>query len=184
MISQEKLLALQKLQKEFKDIQENPLTNIRSSIDLFNENDFFTWRCKMKGPIDTPYENGLFYLKIKFPDNYPKKPPEITFINPIYHININPYIPTDDKQDPIGHICLSTLNWWNEKNDIRQVLTNIFVLLSKANEESPYNLSRADEMINNKELFDKKVLFFIDKYATQDANEPQEWSIDWDFRYP
>ena len=37
----------------------------------------------------TPYSFGKFFLKILFPLDYPKTCPEICFITPFYHINVN-----------------------------------------------------------------------------------------------
>ena len=59
----------------------------------------------MFGPEDSPYKDGIFTIKIIFPENYPKNVPEFKFMNKIYHLNV------DLKNDP-GHISLSSLNGW------------------------------------------------------------------------
>lgn len=51
--------------------------------------DLLKWKATLIGPIDTPYEGGIFELSIQFPVNYPFKPPTIKFMTKIYHCNIS-----------------------------------------------------------------------------------------------
>ena len=68
-------------------------------IDFENEN-IFNWIILMRGPNNTPYEDGLFKIRIIFSrdtrfDDSPFKPfmethPQIQFLNQIYHLQVNP----------------------------------------------------------------------------------------------
>ena len=183
MLSPQKIMALQAVRKEFQEISANPILNIGAQVGLINKNNIMEWRCTMLGPKDTPFADGLFFLKIKFPDNYPNKAPEVSFLTPIYHINVNPKAPKLGQTESLGHVCISTLNWWKPTSNIREVLTDIFALFYLSNPESPYGMERAEEFRKNKNLYDEKCKYFTKKYAAMDLPETT-YTTDWDFTYP
>ena len=39
----------------------------------------FEWHFTIRGPTETPYENGIYHGKIELPTNYPMAPPDIYF---------------------------------------------------------------------------------------------------------
>ena len=158
-------IARQKIAEEFKDINRNPMANIGFSVGLPNESNVFEWRCTLMGPSDSPYKNGLFYIKVLFPDNYPTGKPEVRFITPIYHVNVNHVQNYGDEIDPLGHVCISTINNWKPTYNMRQVFIDIFALFYLGNPESPFSLERKEEMKNNPKLYEKKVKYFTEKYA-------------------
>ncbi|KUJ14769.1 uncharacterized protein LY89DRAFT_122019 [Mollisia scopiformis] len=57
----------------------------------------------IEGPPETPYEGGIFWIIISFPDNDPHRPPIMRFHTKIYHPNISPQ----------GHICADYSAKWN-----------------------------------------------------------------------
>ncbi len=171
--------SLQQIQKEFNDLTMNPIASIGAAVGLPNPNNLYEWRCTIIGPADTPFAGGLFYLKIIFPQEYPQKGPEVIFITPIYHVNVNHIKQPTCK---LGHICLSTLNFWRPDCTIREVLTNIFALFYLGNPDSPFGIDRQGEMKNNPALFEQKIRYFTKKYA--DFNLGYKEYDYWDFSYP
>lgn len=86
------------------------------------------WNVIMDGPLDSPYMGGKFKIRITFPSGYPTQKPNFEFLTPICHINING-----------THICLTSLNNYDPNSSITQILTQIFMMLTSPNEDSPYS---------------------------------------------
>ena len=63
--------------KEYNELQRNPLTGC--SAYIIDGEDICNWEGWIAGPEDSPYEGGIFFLKIELPKDYPLKPPEIYF---------------------------------------------------------------------------------------------------------
>ena len=184
MINQTKINAMKKIREEYVDINNHPNSNIGATVGLVNEDNIFQWRVTLIGPKDTSYNGGIFILRINFPENYPDKGPEVFFITPIYHVNVNPTKSYEPNAEPLGHVCISTLNWWKPEYSMMEVLTNIFGLFYMANPDSPYGLDRAMELRNNKPLHEEKIKYFTKKYANpQYANNEKEYFESWDFSY-
>merc|ERR1712160_134401 len=58
-----------RLEREFKDIQENPIHEARIASDFKKANK--EWIIKVKGPDGTPYEGGVFKFVMQFSANEP-----------------------------------------------------------------------------------------------------------------
>ena len=170
--------TLNQIMREYKDLSENPIASIGVCVGMPDPSNPYLWRCTMIGPGDTSFAGGLFYLKIEFPKNYPYSGPEVRFVTPIYHVNVNHIA---QPGCPLGHICLSTLNFWNPEYRMREVLTNIFALFYLGNAESPFGIDRQSEMLKTPDLFEEKIKYFTKKYAAPELGY-KEYDY-WDFTY-
>jgi len=119
----------------------------------------FNWSGTISGPVDTPYENGIFKLSIIFPRDYPYKAPKVKFVTPIYHCNIN--------ED--GQICLDILkDKWSPILTIGKVLLSICSLLSDPNPDDPLNPDVADIFLSDRDFHDRMAREHTRKYAVID----------------
>ena len=76
-----------RIMKEIQKIPKQILPNI--IIRLHPEN-YRHFLIEIKGPKDTSYEGGIFYVEMFLNDKYPMKPPKILFLTPIIHPNVYP----------------------------------------------------------------------------------------------
>lgn len=119
-------MALKRIQKELIDLGRDPPANC--SAGPTDESQPFHWQATIMGPEDSPYHQGVFFLNIHFPPDYPFKPPKVTFTTKIYHANINSN----------GSICLDILkDQWSPALTISKVLLSISSLLTDPNPDDP-----------------------------------------------
>jgi ubiquitin-protein ligase len=52
------------------------------------DQDISLYHCVILGPAGTPYEGGKFTVEAKIFQEYPLRPPRLTMITPILHVNI------------------------------------------------------------------------------------------------
>mmetsp|Transcript_71619 Transcript_71619/g.64294 ORF Transcript_71619/g.64294 Transcript_71619/m.64294 type:complete len:151 (-) Transcript_71619:33-485(-) len=150
-------MALRRLTKELQDIE-----NDESLMGMISagphENDMYHWKAMIIGPADSPYEGGIFFLNLKFGQDYPFKAPKVTFITKIYHCNINSK----------GGICLDILkDNWSPALTISKVLISISSLLTDPNINDPLVPEIAKLYKTNKVLHDSTAKQWTLKYAQQ-----------------
>ncbi len=146
-------MALRRIQKELKDLQQDPPANCSAGPA---GSDMFRWEGVIMGPTDSPYSGGVFKLDIQFPVDYPFKPPKIQFTTKIYHPNVN----------ATGLICLDILKQqWSPALTISKVLLSITSLLTDPNPDDPFVPDIAQLYKSNKSLYESKAREFTLRYA-------------------
>jgi ubiquitin-conjugating enzyme E2 D/E len=141
--------------KEMQELTNESYTNI--SAGPVDDNNIFVWSATLIGPEDSPYAEGVFLLKINFPNNYPFKPPQITFETKIFHPNIS----------SSGSICLDILQSnWSPALTITKTLLSISSLLTDPNPDDPLDAAAGKMYKSNKEEFIKKAKETTQKYAS------------------
>ena len=148
------MASAKRIRKELDNIKNDPPVNCSAGPD---NDDIFNWSATVMGPQGSPYEGGIFYLNIVFPQNYPFKPPKITFVTKVYHPNIN----------SSGGICLDILkDQWSPALTIDKVLLSICSLLTNPNPDDPLVLDIATQYKNNRVAYDMTAREWTQYYAT------------------
>ncbi|KAF1355666.1 UBC-like protein [Lizonia empirigonia] len=103
----------------------------------FDEQNMTKWEVLMDGPDQSVYAGGHFKLEMTFPNEYPFKPPVVSFRTKIYHPNVS----NDDKG-----LCAWTL-------------------LIEPNPDDAIEPSIANEYRENRKEFEKNAKDWIKRYA-------------------
>ena len=143
-----------RLNKELKEMIQDPPENVSAGLV---DNDLTHWEATILGPTDTPFYGGIFKLDIKFPNQYPFKPPKARFLTRVFHPNIS----------ESGEICLDLLNSnWSPALTIKKLLVSICSLLDDPNADDPLNTKAADLYKDDKASYNERVQEYVNKFAT------------------
>ncbi|KAK1442378.1 hypothetical protein BgAZ_404080 [Babesia gibsoni] len=147
-------MALKRIHKELADLTKDPPTNCSAGPV---GDDMFHWQATIMGPHNSLYQNGVYFLNIFFPSDYPFKPPKVAFTTKVYHPNINNN----------GAICLDILkDQWSPALTISKVLLSISSLLTDPNPDDPLVPEIAQLYKQNRKLYESTVREWVQKYAT------------------
>jgi ubiquitin-conjugating enzyme E2 A len=76
-----------RLMSDLKAIQCDPPEGCSASP--LAEDNMYVWTATVMGPEDTPWEGGIYSLRITFSDRYPDKPPRVRFTTKMFHPNVS-----------------------------------------------------------------------------------------------
>ncbi|CAI5458162.1 unnamed protein product [Closterium sp. Yama58-4] len=111
--------CLQRLQREMKLITKEPPPHIRAKP---NPADMLDWHFVLEGSPGTPYEGGWYHGRLRFPADYPFKPPSIMMLTP------NGRFATSTR------ICMSMSDFhpetWNPMWSVASILTGLLSFMS------------------------------------------------------
>uniref|UniRef100_A0A0G4HQ76 UBC core domain-containing protein n=1 Tax=Chromera velia CCMP2878 TaxID=1169474 RepID=A0A0G4HQ76_9ALVE len=164
-------VARELLKKQFMELNKD--TDSPFSIGLDDDSNWFKWRVCFEGPQDTMWEGGLFTAMLTFPEDFPNKPPEMKFVNEMWHPNIY----------PDGRVCISILHdpgedqfnpqersdeRWRPILGVESILVSVISMLGEPNLDSPANIDAAVHMKNTPDEYKKKVQRIVRKTTEGD----------------
>lgn len=145
-----------RLMSDLKSISVEPPDGCSAS-PLCDDN-LFIWGASILGPPDTPWEGGVFQLRMIFSDSYPEKPPKVRFISEVFHPNVY----------PDGMLCLDIIqDKWSPCHSVASILTSIQSLLTDPNCASPANPEAAQLFQSSKKDFNRKIRRLAEKSIEQ-----------------
>jgi ubiquitin-protein ligase len=153
---------IKRITSEIKELENSVNILEQSGIYFYyDESNISILYAMIIGPKDTPYENGFYFFKFEYPDNYPMQPPIAKYCtqgtlpnssdNKFCNIRFNPnlYI--------CGKVCLSMLNTWSGPGWVpTNTITNVLVALQA--------LVLNEQPLVNEPGFENQTLEVLNKY--------------------
>ncbi|CAL5041564.1 unnamed protein product [Urochloa decumbens] len=145
--------VIRQLAKELKNLDESPPEGINVIV---NDDDFTTIFADIEGPAGTPYENGVFRMKLLLSRDFPQSPPKATS----------------------GEICVNTLKKdWNPGLGLRHVLLVVRCLLIEPFPESALNEQAGKMLLENYEEYARHARLYTGIHALKPKNKSKTGAI-------
>lgn len=145
--------VVKRVAKELRNLAREPIAGIKLNV---NTEQLTNINAEIRGPENTPYEDGIFKVKLVLSNTFPSQPPKGYFITPIFHPNVG----------PSGEICVNTLGRdWSPDDGLGRILVVIRCLLIVPNPESALNEEAGMLLQENYHQFCQRAQLFTNIHA-------------------
>ena len=121
----------------------------------FINGDINNWKVSFKGSSCSPYEDGIFELKVNLPNEYPDKRPWLYFITKMFHPNI---------QQSDGKVSITLLYNWVKSFTIEEVINGFIQVMEEPEVGPGYGEEPQKLLEKDRDAFFEKVEEYTMKY--------------------
>lgn len=152
--------TVKRLVRDIVSIHKNPLVDQGIYYHHDDEN-MLVGYAMIIGPTDTCYEDGFFFFKFLFPEDYPLSPPKVMYMTNNGKTRFHPNLYRN------GKTCLSILNTWRgESWTSCQTIRSVLLTLVSILDDNPLlNEPGITEKMNDVIPYKKTIAFRTLEYA-------------------
>jgi len=126
----------------------------------FMNGDINNWKVAFEGSPCSPYEDGIFQVKVHLPDKFPNERPYLYFITKMFHPNIR-------QRD--GLVSLNLMYNWVSTRTIEEVLFGFIEVMDNPRVGSGYGEEPGRLLAEDRDKFFEKVQEYTYQYAMDDV---------------
>merc|ERR1711998_155697 len=153
--------VIKKLLKDIHEFEKDKPEGITLEV---NEENIADIQASITGPESTPYEGGVFRVKLVLGPDFPQAAPRGYFLTKVFHPNIAPN----------GDICVNTLKRdWRPDTTLKKILMVIRCLMIEPGPDSALNEEAAVLMQEDFEAYSKRARLMTKVHA-MGMEAPQE----------
>mmetsp|Transcript_16398 Transcript_16398/g.27082 ORF Transcript_16398/g.27082 Transcript_16398/m.27082 type:complete len:245 (+) Transcript_16398:115-849(+) len=150
--------VVSRLMKELAALTNQPPEGIKI---LLNEENIADIQADIEGPAGTPYEGGVFRMKLVLGSEFPQAPPKGYFLTKIFHPNVSKN----------GDICVNVLKKdWKPDVGILHVLLVVRCLLIAPFAESALNEEAGKLLLEDWSEYAKRAKLLTEIYAKKQCD--------------
>lgn len=124
--------------------------------EIENGSSLFEWDVHLTGPPESPYAGGTFVLRMDFPQEYPFKPPKLSFKTKVYHPSV---------ELESGQVCGAVLGQWGPTQTATHCLEVVYSLLQAPSPDHPLEDEIAQQLATKPKEFEKMAKKYTKDYA-------------------